>query len=268
MPNEKDNNESIQQELHATRKVGLPRYFEMVGRDLWAFYRAGFLCAVGFLPGAVLLWFGLMGGSALYSLLGGLLAGLIGAPFVIGMIDTVLRSLRDEPGYWWHTYRRAWKQNWRQSLVPGALLGLFLGGWGWLLRTMLDGRFAANPSATLWVVAVVSIFICTGFLVWLLVQVPLLDLPLGQLAKNAALMFFGFFPRTLAAALLLLVYWGLTLLYMPYTIPVLLLFSFWLPVSAAVMILYPALDKAFKLEETLAARRDAELDDYMADNDR
>lgn len=55
MPNEKDNNESIQQELHATRKVGLPRFFEMVGRDLWAFYRAGFLCAVGFLPGAVLL---------------------------------------------------------------------------------------------------------------------------------------------------------------------------------------------------------------------
>ena len=153
MPNEKDNNESIQQELHATRKVGLPRYFEMVGRDLWAFYRAGFLCAVGFLPGAVLLWFGLMGGAALYSLLGGLLAGLVGAPFVSGMIDTVLRSLRDEPGYWWHTYRRAWKQNWRQSLVPGALLGLFLGGWGWLLRTMLDGRFAANPSATLWVVA-------------------------------------------------------------------------------------------------------------------
>ena len=36
MPNEKDNNESLQQELHATRKVGLPRYFEMVGRDLWA----------------------------------------------------------------------------------------------------------------------------------------------------------------------------------------------------------------------------------------
>ena len=99
-------------------------------------------------------------------------------------------------------------------------------------------------------------------------QVPLLDLPLGQLVKNAALMFFGFFPRTLAAALVLLVYWGLTLLYMPYTIPVLLLFSFWLPVSAAVMLLYPALDKAFKLEQTLAARRDAELDDYMADNDR
>lgn len=267
MPNKNEKNEPMQ-ELQSTRKVGLPRYFEMVGRDLWSFYRAGFLCAVGFLPGAALLWFGLLGGSALYSLLGGVLAGLVGAPFLSGMIDTVLRSLRDEPGYWWHTYRRAWKQNWRQSLVPGALLGLFLGGWGWLLRTMTSGTMAESPDAKLWVVALVSIFVCTGFLAYLLVQVPLLDLPLGQLAKNAALMFLGFFPRTAAAALLLLVYWGLTLLYMPYTLPVLLLFSFWLPVSAVVMILYPALDKAFKLEETLTARRDAELDEYMADNDR
>lgn len=250
------------------RKVGIARFFELLGRDLWPLYKSGILCVLGFLPGTALAVFGMMAGSALLTVVGGVVGGLVGGPFLSGMIDTVLRALRDEPGYWWNTYKRAWKQNWRQSLVPGALLGLFLGGWGWLLRTMLDGRFAANPSATLWVVAVVSIFICTGFLAWLLVQVPLLDLPLGQLAKNAALMFFGFFPRTLAAALVLLVYWGLTLLYMPYTIPILLLFSFWLPVSAAVMILYPALDKAFKLEETLAARRDAELDDYMADNDR
>ena len=54
---------------------------------------------------------------------GGLLGGLIGGPFLSGMIDTTLRALRDEPGYWWHTYKRAWKQNWKQSLLRGALLG-------------------------------------------------------------------------------------------------------------------------------------------------
>lgn len=263
MPNEKDNNESIQQELHATRKVGLPRYFEMVGRDLWAFYRAGFLCAVGFLPGAVLLWFGLMGGAALYSLLGGLLAGLVGAPFVSGMIDTVLRSLRDEPGYWWHTYRRAWKQNWRQSLVPGALLGLFVGSWAWMLRAQ---AVSGNTSTALWVASFAGIFVCTGFFTWLLAQVPLVDLPLVQIAKNAGLMFFGFFPRTLAAALVLAVYWGLTLLYLPATILVIVVFGFWLPVTVAGMILYPGLDKVFKLEETLAARRDAEIEERMEQN--
>lgn len=62
---------------------------------------------------------------------------------------------------------------------------------------------------------------------------PLVDLPLPQLAKNAGLMFFGFFPRTLAAALVLAVYWGLTLLYLPATILVIVVFGFWLPVTVA-----------------------------------
>ena len=40
------------------------------------------------------------------------------------------RSARDEPGYWWHTYRMAWKQNWRESLcpVPGRGFALGCGG--------------------------------------------------------------------------------------------------------------------------------------------
>ena len=98
----------------APRKVGLPRFFELLGRDLWAFYRASFLCLLGFLPGTALAVFGQMGGSALLTVLGGLLGGLIGGPFLSGMIDSTLRALRDEPGYWWHTYTRAWKQNWKQ----------------------------------------------------------------------------------------------------------------------------------------------------------
>ena len=49
----------------APRKVGLPRFFELLGRDLWAFYRASFLCLLGFLPGTALAVFGQMGGSAL-----------------------------------------------------------------------------------------------------------------------------------------------------------------------------------------------------------
>ena len=79
-------------------------------------------------------------------------------------------------------------------------------------------------------------------------------------------MFFGFFPRTLAAALVLAVYWGLTLLYLPATILVIVVFGFWMPVTVAGMILYPGLDKVFKLEETLAARRDAEIEERMEQN--
>ena len=52
---------------------------------------------------------------------------------------------------------------------------------------------AGNTSTALWVASLAGIFVCTGFFSWLLAQVPLVDLPLPQLAKNAGLMFFGFF---------------------------------------------------------------------------
>ena len=89
----------------APRKVGLPRFFELLGRDLWPLYKSSILCVAGFLPGTALAILGMMGGSALLTVVGGVLGGLLGGPFLSGMIDTVLRALRDEPGYWWHTYK-------------------------------------------------------------------------------------------------------------------------------------------------------------------
>ena len=170
------------------RKVGIARFFELLGRDLWPLYKSGILCVLGFLPGTALAVFGMMAGSALLTVVGGVVGGLVGGPFLSGMIDTVLRALRDEPGYWWNTYKRAWKQNWRQSLVPGALLGLFVGSWAWMLRAQAE---SGNTSTALWVASLAGIFVCTGFFTWLLAQVPLVDLPLAQIAKNAGLMFFG-----------------------------------------------------------------------------
>ena len=265
MPNQNETtqNETSTPTTPVGRKVGVARFFELLGRDLWALYRASFLCVVGFLPGTALAVFGMMAGSALLTVVGGVLGGLVGGPFLAGMIDTVLRALRDEPGYWWHTYKRAWKQNWKQSLLPGALLGLFVGSWAWMLRAQAE---VGNTSTTMWVASLVGVFVCTGFFAWLLAQVPLVDLPFVQIAKNAGLMFFGFFPRTMAAALVLGLYWGATLLFLPATIITILAFGFWLPVTIALMIVYPGLEKVFKLEETLNARRDAEIEERMTRN--
>ena len=136
------------------RKVGIARFFELLGRDLWPLYKSGILCVLGFLPGPALAVFGMMAGSALLTVVGGVVGGLVGGPFLSGMIDTVLRALRDEPGYWWNTYKRAWKQNWRQSLVPGALLGLFVGSWAWMLRAQAE---SGNTSTALWVASIAGI---------------------------------------------------------------------------------------------------------------
>lgn len=89
------------------RKVGIARFFELLGRDLWSFYRASFLCCAAFLPGFAAVLFGLMAHLPLLCALGGALGGALAGPFLVGLADTVLRALRDEPGYWWHTYKRA-----------------------------------------------------------------------------------------------------------------------------------------------------------------
>ena len=102
------------------RKVGAARFFELLGRDLWPFYKASILCVLGFAPGYAAVLFSTMAASLPLCLLSGAVGGLIAAPVFCGMLDTILRALRDEPGYWWHTYRMAWKQNWRESLLPGA----------------------------------------------------------------------------------------------------------------------------------------------------
>lgn len=243
------------------RKVGLPRFFELLGRDLWAFYRASFLCCLGFLPGLIVLAFGILLKTPLFCLAGGLLAGVAGAPFLCGMLDTVLRSLRDEPGFWWYTYKMAWRQNWKQSLVPGLAFGAFFGLWTGMLFAAAEME---GVPTSVWICLLVGLFVGLGFFGYSFLQIPLVDLPLGQRVKNAALMFLGFFPRTLAATLVMGVYWAVMLLYLPYTIPVLLAFGFWLPCVICCMILYPGLDKVFGLEKTLRQRRDAEIDARLA----
>ena len=87
------------------RKVGAARFFELLGRDLWPFYKASILCVLGFAPGYAAVLFSTMAASLPLCLLSGAVGGLIAAPVFCGMLDTILRALRDEAGYWWTTYR-------------------------------------------------------------------------------------------------------------------------------------------------------------------
>ena len=111
------------------RKVGAARFLSCWGAICGRFIKPVFLCVLGFAPGYAAVLFSTMAASLPLCLLSGAVGGLIAAPVFCGMLDTILRALRDEPGYWWHTYRMAWKQNWRESLLPGAGAGFFLGLW-------------------------------------------------------------------------------------------------------------------------------------------
>ena len=102
------------------RKKGLARLFEILSRDLDGIFLSGALAMLVCVPAAILAGIALWLGSLPLCLLSGAVGGLIAAPVFCGMLDTILRALRDEPGYWWHTYRMAWKQNSSTSSVQSS----------------------------------------------------------------------------------------------------------------------------------------------------
>lgn len=243
------------------RPTGFGRFWELLSRDLGSFWKASFFCCLAIIPGGLLVATGLLVETWLLVLAGSVLIGVIGAPFYGGLLDTVERALRDEPGYWWYTYIRAWKQNWRDCMIPGLLLGLWGGLWGSAVYLFADMEDALNTTGViLLVVGVLS----AGFFNNLFCQIPLLTLPLGTLLRNALFLFFGFLPRTLAAAAVQSVYWAVVFFAMPYDVPFLAALGFWLPSLLSTWILYPCLDSAFQIGQKLKERKDAEIDAYIA----
>ena len=257
----------------APRKVGLPRFFELLGRDLWAFYRASFLCLLGFLPGTALAVFGMMAGSALLTVVGGVVGGLVGGPFLSGMIDTVLRALRDEAGYWWVTYRKAFKRNFKASILPGVLYCVVVTLQIFLVYFCFNMLYhGTNVGVPLWVATVLNLLVFQMLFAYMWPQIALLDQPLSLTLKNSINCMIAFLPHALAASIVQILFWGVVILCMPLGLLLMLVFGFWFVTEVSCQIVYGDLDRVFHIEESIRKLKDAELEaalreDYAAAED-
>ena len=234
------------------RKKGMLRLLEILSRDMWSFFRAGFLALVSFIPFMVLVMLAIDTRALIFVLAAGLIGGPLAMPQIVGLADTVLRSLRDEPGYWWVTYRRAWKRNLKACVVPGILCGLLLAMQVFLFFILLE----TGTSSPSWVATIVGFFITLGLTFYIVPQLALVDLPLLGILKNSLLLFIAYFPRTLGSMLVMGGYWALYLLFYPLSPLVLVVTNFWLPVSITLLILYIPLDKSFHIEENIKKIRE------------
>ena len=243
----------------APRKKGTARFFEILTRDFSTFWMAGLLAMISGLPFALGLWFAVTTHSLIPMLLAGILGGMLAAPQIVGLNDTVLRALRDEPGYWWVTYRRAWKRNAKASLLPGAICGL-------LLATEIFTAFHTETGSVAVMVAIfVALILLAGIAQYLYAQVALVDLPFSGLLKNSLMLFLGYLPRSALGILWQGLYWAAIALFWPLSGAVLILTSLWLPCSLSLLAIYPALNKSFDLEAKIKAMRDAQLDSHDED---
>ena len=129
------------------RKKGVSRFVELLGRDLGSMFKSGLLALAACLPAGLLVCLALLAESLPLVLLAAAAAGWLTGPAMTGLYDTILRALRDEPGYWWHTYRRVWKHSFRSSLLPGV-------AFTFLWSCLLYARLAAAPAGPLLLSAV------------------------------------------------------------------------------------------------------------------
>ena len=244
------------------RKKGFMRLLEILVRGVWCFFKAGLLAYVSMLP----LLFGMILAvtthAVIFVLAAGLIGGMIAAPQLCGMADTILRSLRDEPGYWWPTYRRAWKRNARACLLPGAVFGLILGMQVFTLFHM----DSLGTSVISWAILIAGLVLVLGLITYIIPQLALLEMPLAGILKNAILLFLGYLPRSVGAIAVQVVYWGLFLLYFPLSMYILPITNLWLPMVLSLLIVYAPMEKSFNLEATIKQMRDAELENSRTDS--
>lgn len=244
------NDPSAAPERELPRKTGIPRLWETLNRDFWDLFRAGFLALLGCTPFALGLLYSLIAHSLLNALIAGLLGGAIAGPQLCGLADTVLRGLRDEPGFWWHTYRRAWKRSAKASLLPGALGGALLAAQFFCL--FYAGVLGLDILTGAALVAGVFLVLALSLYFW--PQLALMELSFGQLLKNSVLLFIGQLPRSLGALVLLAGYLGLVAWFFFYALPLLPFTNLWLPVVPALFLIYPGINENFQIEEKLKGR--------------
>lgn len=234
----------------APRAKGWTRIWEMISRDYRSFWLAGIVNVLTAFPFMFMIGYAYATHSILIAVAAGALCGMIAAPGFYGLSDTLLRSLRDEPGYWWHRYSKAVGNNWTKTIVPGMLGGIIFSIQMFILfhLQVLDG------SLWLLISQIISMIVFMGILLWFLVQHALLEMPLTALLKNSILLFFRYITKSLAAAGIALGYLILILLIFPGSVFLLITACFWLPLLCSFQIIYPTVDEIFGIEKKLSSR--------------
>lgn len=244
------------------RKKGLSRFFELLARDFGEYWKAGFLAFLCMLPGIFGVFMSLLAGAVLPMLLCGILGGALAGPCMAGLYDTVVRTLRDEPNYWWHTYKQSVARDAKTSVVPGAVLGLLFTSLLLMLYTLLYG---SSASPLQWIVGLLCLFLLFGFSNYFWMQLVLLDLSVGMLLRNTMLLWIAYLPRTALACLIQIVYWGAIVLLFPMSMLPLVLTTAWLPVLGAALAVYKPLEASFHVEENVRKLHEAQRSEEDGD---
>lgn len=240
------------------RPTGFARYRQILERDWKNLILVGFVTLLYYIPFAGGMVYALLSKSLLVMLASALVGGAILGPGLACMYDLILRRLRDDRGDWWTRYQTSMRQNFRASILPGVVQCLFLG------CVIFSGAliwWAKAPISwgTVALVLFSALLVEMIFTVWWPQVVLFNQRPVIYL-KNCVLFILQNFKRSLAAAVLQVVWWLLTFLLLPWSAFLVPLLSVWYVLLLAMFIIYKPLNSAFRIEEEIEKHFPGQID--------
>lgn len=229
------------------RQTGFNRYKQLLGRHFGDWFKLNALTILGLLPLAAGIGLAIASSSILVLIPCSLLGGMIFGPFLSGMYDSLFRAMRDDPMPMWQNYQKSWKQNFLGSLVPGALLGLMVGFFCFMGMMLFWARTAPSTGTILLLLFSALLTMVISQLYWsqlvLFQQSPVIRL------RNILLFCIQNFGRVMGVGLLQLAYWGIYILFAPWTLLILPIVGIWYILFLSQFLLYDRLNNAFGIEE-------------------
>lgn len=229
------------------RQEGFARYKQLISFYGYNWLRINLITTAGAMPLAAGVLLALLTSSLVVLVPASILGGMAFGPFLAGLVDSIMRGLRDGPGNWWKNYRKSWKQNWRGSLVPGAVLGLFTGIFAFMAYIMMSARVSPTPGTLAMALVSAALVVWFNTLYW--PQLVLFSQSAVNRVRNAMLFTIKHSVKVLAAVLIQLVWIAIIVLLAPWTVIVVPFLGFWFPILLAQLRLYADLNRDLRIEE-------------------
>ena len=237
----------------SVRQTGFNRYKQLISLYGADWFKVNLLTFAGAIPLATGIALAVASSSVLVLLPASLVGGAILGPFLAGMYDALLRGMRDDAGNWWENYKKSWRQNGKASLLPGALTGLIVGMYAFMGFLLYWAKTPASAGTIALYLFSGLLFLLVSTLYW--TQLVLFELSLPDLLRNLILFASKYLWKMAGISLLRMLWWGLAVLFAPWSLLVMPFVGFWFPLFVSLFRIYDALDQEFRIEERIAQQQ-------------
>lgn len=247
----------------APPKKGLARFWEVLVRDGGNLLKINLLVQLCYLPSQIFLLLAVLSLAYLQGqgmLLAGLLAFLCSVPVGPARCAesyVISKMLRDDPGFVWHDFKKAFKENFKASVLLGMLFSLVT---GIQVLAFLYYQMLGGVSLITLIGLFLSVLLFAIVVPYYYLQAVYVDLKFFPLLKNSMLLALGNAPRSLAGGILALVLVGLQWFVFPFAVVVTFIWGYALPTLVNLMWIWPVVDKTFKIDATLKERAAEKLE--------